>query len=112
MKKVLSAILVCIVLLPCLTAFASATGGDLPFDLVAPAYVSAKWAEGGDSPTTTNLAYSLSNDMTTFFKNKETAHLDDTIGQFMFSPKPSINGLASPYISSIPAPAAASITAA
>ena len=83
MKKVLSAILVCILLLPCLTAFASATGGDLPFDLVAPAYVSAKWAEGGDSPTTTNFSYSLSNEMTTFFKNKETAHLDDTIGQFM-----------------------------
>ena len=63
--------------------FASAAESDLPFDLVPPAYVSAKWAEGGDSPTTTNFSYSLSNEMTTFFKNKETAHLDDTIGQFM-----------------------------
>ena len=83
MKKVLSAILVCILLLSCLTVFASAAESDLPFDLVPPAYVSAKWAEGGDSPTTTNFSYSLSNEMTTFFKNKETAHLDDTIGQFM-----------------------------
>lgn len=83
MKKVLSAILVCMLLLSCLTVFASAAESDLPFDLVPPAYVSAKWAEGGDSPTTTNFSYSLSNQMTTFFKNKETAHLDDTIGQFM-----------------------------
>ena len=83
MKKVLSAILVCILLLSCLTVFASAAESDLPFDLVPPAYVSAKWLEGGDSPTTTNFSYSLSNEMTTFFKNKETAHLDDTIGQFM-----------------------------
>ena len=70
-------------LLSCLPVFASAAESDLPFDLVPPAYVSAKWAEGGDSPTTTNFSYSLSNEMTTFFKNKETAHLDDTIGQFM-----------------------------
>ncbi|MBR4206102.1 MAG: hypothetical protein IKQ92_11550 [Clostridia bacterium] len=83
MKKVLSAILVCILLLSCLTVFASAAESDLPFDLVPPAYVSAKWAEGGDSPTTTNFSYSLSNDMTTFFKNMETAHSDGTIEQFM-----------------------------
>ena len=83
MKKVLSAILVCTLLLPCLTVFASAAESDLPFDLVPPAYVSAKWAEGGDSPTTTFFTYSLSNDMTTFFKNMETAHSDGTIEQFM-----------------------------
>ena len=83
MKKVLSAILVCILLLSCLTVFASAAESDLPFDLVPPAYVSAKWLEGNDSPTTTNLAFCLSNEMTTFFKNKETAHFDGTIEQFM-----------------------------
>ena len=82
MKKVLAVILVCLLTLPCLAAFASATDG-LPFDLVAPAYVTAVWMEGGDSPTSTKLTYSLSNDMTTFFKNKENAHLNDTIDQFM-----------------------------
>lgn len=82
MKKVLSAILVCILLLSYLTVFASAAESDLPFDLVPPAYVSTKWAEGGDSPTTTNIAYSLSNEMTTFFKQLEEAHLDGTVEEF------------------------------
>ncbi len=55
----------------------------LPFELVAPAYVTAEWLEGGDSPTTTKLTYSLSNEMTTFFKNMENAHSNGTIEQFM-----------------------------
>ena len=81
-KKALSVLLVCLLLFPCMTVFASAEG-DLPFELVAPAYVTAAWLDGNDSPTTTKLTYSLSNDMTTFFKNKENAHLNDTIDQFM-----------------------------
>ena len=84
MKKILSAVLVCLLLLPCAAISASAAAdGNPPFDLVAPGNVTAVWLEGGDSPTTTKLTYSLSNDMTTFFKNKENAHLDDTIDQFM-----------------------------
>ena len=84
MKKTLISIaLVTAVFLGCAAISAPAAADGLPFDLVPPAYVSAKWEEGGDSPTTTKLTYSLSNDMTTFFKNKETAHLDDTIDQFM-----------------------------
>ena len=72
MKKILSAVLVCLLLLPCAALSASAADG-LPFELVAPGSVTAVWREGGDSPTTTKLTYSLSNDMTTFFKNKENA---------------------------------------
>ena len=56
---------------------------DLPFELTAPAYVTAEWLEGGDSPTSTKLTYSLSNEMTVFFKNMENAHLNGTIEQFM-----------------------------
>lgn len=80
-KRILSAVVVCALLLSCVTVFASAAD-NLPFKLVAPGYVSAVLA-GGDSPTTTNLAFSLSNEMTTFFKNMETAHSDGTIEQFM-----------------------------
>ncbi len=83
MKRILSLFLVGMMLLSFLTVFASAAENGLPFDLVAPGYVTAAWCNGNDSPTTTNLAFSLSNEMTTFFKNKETAHLDDTIEQFM-----------------------------
>ncbi|MBO4413293.1 MAG: hypothetical protein J5830_01175, partial [Clostridia bacterium] len=83
MKKILSAVLVCLLLLPCAALSASAADDGLPFELVAPGNVTAVWLEGGDSPTTTKLTYSLSNDMTTFFKNKENAHLDETIDQFM-----------------------------
>ena len=61
----------------------SPTASAVPFELVPPAYVSAEWLEGGDSPTSTKLTYSLSNEMTTFFKNMENANLDGTIEQFM-----------------------------
>ena len=81
-KKILSAAIACILLLSCIT-IASAEESGLPFELTAPAYVTAVWAEGDDSPTTTIITYSLSNEMTTFFKNMENAHLDGTIDQFM-----------------------------
>lgn len=96
MKKIFSVLLAFLLISATFAVFASAEGedtsalttgasgqGDLPFELVPPAYVSAKWAEGGDSPTTTSLSYSLSNEMTTFFKDMENAHLDGTIDQFM-----------------------------
>ena len=82
MKKVFATALVCVMLLSALTVFASAAG-EVPFELVPPAYVSAKWMEENDSPTTTKLTFSLSNDMTTFFKNLEEAHLNGTADQFM-----------------------------
>ena len=82
MKRILSAAIACVLLLLCMTALA-ASGGELPFDLTPPAYVTAVWAEGNDSPTTTIITYSLSNEMTAFFKNMENAHLDGTIEQFM-----------------------------
>lgn len=53
----------------------------LPFELVAPAHVYAERLE--ESPTTNLFVYSLSNDMTTFFKNMNEAHLHGTIEQFM-----------------------------
>ena len=83
MKKVLSVLIAFIMVLSYMTVFASASGSELPFELVAPAYVTAVWAEGNDSPTTTNLTYSLSNDMTTFFKNMSEASYNGTIEQFM-----------------------------
>ena len=85
-KKIISVAVACVLLLSgmtMLTVSSAAAGGNLPFDLVAPAYVTAVWLEENDSPTTTKLTYSLSNDMTTFFKNMENAHLNDTIEQFM-----------------------------
>ena len=81
-----------VMLASALSVFASAdvqkkedTG--LPFDLVAPAYVTAVLGDGGDSPTTTNVTYSLSNEMTTFFKNLEKASLDEKYEEFMSSYK-------------------------
>ncbi len=83
MKKFLSVLLAGLMLVTCATVFASASKAGLPFDLTAPAYVTAVWLEGGDSPTTTKLTYSLNNSITKFFKNKENADLDGTIDQFM-----------------------------
>lgn len=83
MRKLVSAALVLVLLLSCMTGFASAAAGELPFELVAPSYVTAVLGDGGDSPTTTVLSFSLSNEMTTFFKNMEKAHEDGTIEQFM-----------------------------
>ena len=81
-KKLISAAVAVLLLLPCMTVFSSAAD-KLPFDLVPPAYVTAKWMEENDSPTSTKLTFSLSNDMTTFFKNLEEAHLNVTADQFM-----------------------------
>ena len=81
-KRILFAVIACVLLLSCVTVF-SAAEGSLPFELTPPAYVTAVWAEGNDSPTTTKITYSLSNEMTTFFKNMENAHLDGSIEQFM-----------------------------
>lgn len=83
MKKLVSILLIGLLLLPCLTLSASATEDELPFELVAPAYVTAEWMGGNDSPTTTKITYSLSNEMTAFFKEAENAHLDDRFAELM-----------------------------
>ncbi len=82
-KKLISVAVLAVLLLSCLPAVASHAAGSLPFDLVPPAYVTANWLGGNDSPTTTKVTYSLSNEMTTFFKNQQNAHEDGTFEQFM-----------------------------
>ena len=83
-KKILAAVLAMAVSCFCVTAFAEpADENPLPFEPVAPKYVYAEWLEGDDSPTTTQLTYSLSNEMTAFFKQKDDAALNETIDQFM-----------------------------
>lgn len=83
MKKSLSIALVLLILLSALAIPASAAETGLPFALVAPANVTAVWLEGGDSPTTVQIAYSLSNEMTSFFKQLDEATLKGTGDQFM-----------------------------
>ncbi len=83
MKKILSVMLIALMLLPCFAAFASSAESTLPFELVPPAYVSAAWLEENDSPTTAAISYSLSNEMTEFFKKAEQAHADDGFETFM-----------------------------
>ncbi len=78
MKKFISLLLICLLALPALTVFPSAADReDLPFPLTPPEYVAATWLEGGDSPTTVNLSYSLSNPITSFFKKLENAVLEN-----------------------------------
>ena len=45
---------------------AEAAAFDLPFKLAAPSNVSVSWLEGGDSPTTMNLAWSMADDQATY----------------------------------------------
>nr|MBQ6241021.1 hypothetical protein [Lachnospiraceae bacterium] len=75
MKKKISVFLAAVLLLACFAGSlpVRAEEDKLPFDLVAPANVTASWMEGNDSPTTTGIAYSLSNEMTAFFKELEEA---------------------------------------
>ena len=54
---------------------------NLPFELVAPDHVYAERLE--ESPTSSVFVYSLSNEMTAFFKDKSEATLNDTFEQFM-----------------------------
>ena len=82
MKKLLSVFLVCFMLLTEATVMASAEG-ELPFELTAPQNVYAKWLEGDDSPTTVQFAYSLANEMTVFFKDRDEAATNGTIASFM-----------------------------
>ena len=82
MKKLISVLITCMMLVSCLAIISSAEG-ELPFELVAPANVTVKWLEGNDSPTTMKMAYSLSNDMTKFFKEKEEAGIEGTVDELL-----------------------------
>lgn len=82
MKKLFPIVMICLVLMSNATVLASPDNG-LPFELVPPAHVSAVWEELRDSPTTTAISYSLSNEMTDFFKKVEDAHGEDRFAEFM-----------------------------
>ena len=83
MKKFLSIMMILALMLSVFSLTTFAADPALPFELTAPGNVTAVWMEGNDSPTTTKLTYSLNNSITKFFKDKEEAHLNDTIDQFM-----------------------------
>ena len=83
MKKWFTVLLVGLLMLTCLAVPAAADDNGLPFEVVPPAYLTAEWLNGGDSPTTTKLTYSLSNEMTDWFKRVENANLDGTIGELL-----------------------------
>lgn len=82
MKKILSAAIVFVMILSCFAMTALADENGLPFELVAPAHVSADLA-GGDSPTTIRIVYSLSNEMTSFFRKKAEAAENGTTEEFL-----------------------------
>lgn len=82
MKRLVSLYVACIMLLTLLAVPAFAEGS-LPFELVPPGSVTAVWLEENDSPTTTAITYSLSNEMTSFFSNMEQARINDTYDEFM-----------------------------
>lgn len=84
MKKVLSIAVIC-ALLVCGTAIpisAEKTASPLPFTLTAPGNVSASLV-GSDSPTTSNLSYTLNNEMTSFFSQLTQATDNDTAAEFL-----------------------------
>ncbi|MCR5611347.1 MAG: hypothetical protein K6F68_05890 [Clostridiales bacterium] len=83
MKRLLAALTAIIMLIAPMAAFASAAETGLPFELAAPGNLTAAWLEENDSPTTIRIAYTLTNEMTSFFKDMENAHLEGTIDGFM-----------------------------
>lgn len=62
---------------------AAFAAGELPFELAAPGNVSVVWLEGNDSPTTMQVAYTLTNEMTVFFQEMDEAAVNGTIEDFM-----------------------------
>lgn len=78
MKRILCLALTCVLLSACLVIVPSAGTFQLPFELTAPAYLSASWLEENDSPTTTALSFNLSNAMTQFFKEWNESFLYET----------------------------------
>ena len=82
MKRMLGLVLAAALLLAA-APMALAGESPLPFALTAPQNVSAAWLEGADSPTSVNLSYSLSNEITAFFKAKQQADESGTMESFM-----------------------------
>ena len=82
MKKIFATLIVVIMVLSCMTVFASADAG-LPFDITAPTNVAVQWLEGNDSPTTMSFSYSLPNEMTSFYKDLEEASANGNIENFL-----------------------------
>lgn len=83
MNKTLSVFIAVLMVLSCMTVFVSADGSDLPYKLVAPGNVTVNWLEEDDSPTTMALSYTLSNEMTRFYEEKENASLEERTDEFM-----------------------------
>ena len=92
MKKRVSCMLAVLLLLFSLLPMASAeeltmtitaTAGDLPFTLTAPANISATWLEGRDSPTTCALSLSLDNEIAAFFQELEEANSEGRGEEFL-----------------------------
>ena len=82
MKKSISIMIVCLMILSCITAFASAEE-KLPFEIAPPSSAAVRWLEENDSPTTMEFSFSLPNDMTAFYAQLEKAHEDDKVEEFM-----------------------------
>ena len=72
--KRLTAILIAAVMLICTVPFSASAAIALPFELSAPQHLSAQLADA-DSPTTANIAFSLTDEICDFFteKHSETA---------------------------------------
>ncbi|SEQ08891.1 hypothetical protein SAMN02910289_01246 [Lachnospiraceae bacterium RM5] len=93
MRKFLAFFLIFILMISCIPEIAFADEADkadeseLPFELVAPGNVTAQWlgetGEITDSPTTTSISYSLSNEMTEFFKKYDDASVNGTFDDFI-----------------------------
>lgn len=74
MKKLISAMLCLLLLLPSALAFASAEPPLLPFDIAAPQNAALmRLPDGGDSPTTLCFAYSIENTLMEFFIGLDNA---------------------------------------
>ena len=66
MKKIISAAVSAVTVLSCFSLTAAATNDDaqkLPFELEAPTGLSLMWMEGGDSPTSISVAFSMNDSM-------------------------------------------------
>lgn len=82
MKKIIVTLLVLSMVISIIPISASAEV-TIPFTLSAPTNVAVKWLEGGDSPTTMAFAYSMTNEMSQFLKDKEDAEdLDEFMAQY------------------------------
>ena len=72
MKKLLSVLIICALLVPglCLQTSAAKT---LPFEISSPSNVALVWLEGRDSPTTCGFAYSMQDDIVSFLADLRDA---------------------------------------